>query len=266
MITSFEAEPGELLSSGFRGHPRFGRLTDTCVQVWRIPLRAPAPVLARMHTLLAPDEHRRMERLRFAHHRTRFLLARGALRLLLGAYLDTPAGQLVLRYARHGKPGLAGDAALQGLEFNLSHSHDLCACAFSRTRPLGIDVEYVARSVNALDLARRLFSTTELAELHGTPPELRTRAFLNGWTRKEAVLKATGQGLTGSLRRIGVSLTPDAPARFLTPAPAGWTLEALDLGPEYVGAVALAPRSGDAPRAVPGASSGARTGASCISS
>ena len=124
----------------------------------------------------------------------------------------------------HGKPALEAP-----IRFNLSHSDGRALFAFAPAREVGIDLEAGARlGEDWPGLVRRIFSAREQAELASLAAGQRRDAFLSGWTRKEAYLKATGQGLVNGLQQIEVSLDPAAPAAFLSAELATrWTL--LDL-------------------------------------
>ncbi len=133
---------------------------------------------------------------------------------------------------------------MNGIEFNVAHSHALALYAVTRNRKIGIDLERVRPILEAEHIAERIFSPRENAVFRAIPPSQRQRAFFHGWTRKEAYLKACGDGLARALPRIDVSLAPSETARPLEiegdPQEAGrWSLQELRVDPGYVAALAV---------------------------
>ena len=129
-----------------------------------------------------------------------------------------------------------------GLHFNLSHSGQMVAIALTRKRAIGVDIELIHHLDDWSLLAGRIFSPRELRELHSLPKMQQREAFFNGWTRKEACLKAMGEGLTDALQTIEVTLTSGQKPEILGlpagPEAAGrWDLHAIPLPPDYAGAV-----------------------------
>lgn len=212
------------------------------VHIWRANLHNPN-ALESYYLLLSPDEQERANRFYFPKDRDRYVIARGILRSILSRYMDLPPQDLQFRYSPTGKPFLAYSSDLP-LCFNLSHSGQLALYAVAQ-RNVGIDIEQICLERDCEGIAERFFAASEQADLNQLSPELRQQAFFNGWTRKEAFLKATGQGLTISLDQIVVSLMPNAPAQILhtgwEPAEAArWSIQALNVGIEYAAAVVAA--------------------------
>jgi len=155
---------------------------------------------------------------------------------------------LNLSGATNGKPQLTGEAVATELEFNLSHSDELSLTAITRGKPVGIDLEHVRPLSDANDLVRRFFSKREAAAFAIMPEDQKPFAFFRLWTRKEAWLKATGEGITYLLDQVEVSFAPGEPAQLIKlpqgwPGAAGWSLCHLEPGLGYVGAVAIASRN-----------------------
>lgn len=228
--------------TGWGAAPPALRLADAEVHVWAAPLDPPAEDVRSYASLLAPDEQARAERFRFERDRRRFSVARGVLRLLLGRYLETEPRRVAFRYESHGKPVLGGELAGRGLRFNVSHSGEMALYALARGRELGVDVEEVRPMEDGLQIAERFFSQAEVAAFRALPAEVRDEAFFNCWTRKEAYIKAVGEGLSFPLHAFDVSLAPGEPARLLAsrdPRQAErWSLRALpDPAPGYRAAV-----------------------------
>jgi 4'-phosphopantetheinyl transferase len=198
-------------------------------------LRALAP-------LLSDVERQRASRFAFDRDRRRFTVARARLRQLLSARLDVRPEAVELTCGAHGKPSLAGRFADSDLRFNVSHSDDVAVYALSRGREIGIDVEAVRAVPDADDIAARFFSRRENEAYRTLDPCDRPLGFFNCWTRKEAFIKALGDGLYHPLDRFDVSLSPGEPARILrvedTPGNAcGWALDSFSPGPGLIGAV-----------------------------
>jgi 4'-phosphopantetheinyl transferase len=194
--------------------------------------------------MLSADEQTRAERFYFPRDQQRFIIARGLLRVILSRYLGMEPGDLRFCYNPHGKPALAPECGRERLRFNLSHSHEHVVYAVTREREIGIDLEHVRVDLADRDIAARYFSPREAAALAALPPELQRLAFFNCWTRKEAYIKASGQGLLIPLHQFDVSLAPGEPAALLStqwnPQEAGrWSLRALTPGPDYVAALAV---------------------------
>ena len=129
------------------------------------------------------------------------------------------------------------------LHFNLSHSGDLALIAVGRDAPIGVDIEQVRCIEDADAIAQRFFAPREVDVYMSIPERNRRVPFFNSWTRKEAVAKATGDGLSLALDRIEVSMLPGEPARVLAhgsdPEGAlGWTLAHVEPASGFVGAVA----------------------------
>jgi 4'-phosphopantetheinyl transferase len=212
--------------------------------VWSAWLEPPHPLRGHLTGYLSPDERARAVRFVFPRHRDRFIAGRAFLRLLLAQYLGTDASELTFRYGAHGKPALADDRS--DLRFNLAHCGSLAVCALARgCGDLGVDVERLRPLADAGDVARSSFSPNEVAELETVEPEpARLRAFFNGWTRKEAFLKALGDGLARPLDSFDVTLKPGDPPRLLRtegdPEEARrFSLHAFEPETGYVAAVAV---------------------------
>ena len=147
-------------------------------------------------------------------------------------------------YGPHGKPELASDGGETGLRFNVSHSHGLALYAITRHREIGVDVERIRPEVASETIAEHFFSPREVAVLRALPATLQATAFFACWTRKEAYIKARGDGLSLPLDQFAVSLAPGEPAALLYTAwdaqeAARWALHDLASGPGYRAAVAV---------------------------
>jgi 4'-phosphopantetheinyl transferase len=151
---------------------------------------------------LSADERERAARFHFDNDRTRFVTGRMALRHILSGYLDCEPAKITLHRGTHGRPQLV--PAEHNLEFNVSHSGDLALIAIAAQGPLGVDVEALRHMENALALARRYLTSAESTAIEAAALAQRSAAFLTCWTRKEAVLKSTGAGLTVDPRLIEV--------------------------------------------------------------
>ena len=211
------------------------------VHVWRVALAQPREPLAILARTLAPDERDRAARFYFDRDRTAYTAARGALRTLAGAYLDVPPGELVFGYQARGKPYLAAPPG--DLRFNVSHSGEHALLAFTRGCEVGVDVEQRRPLQDLLALAKLSFSEPEYAALCGLPPHDHTEAFFACWSRKEAFIKTTGEGVA-QLGDFEVSLGPGEPARLLrvkdvSPAELRWSMHDLPAIPGHAAALVV---------------------------
>lgn len=191
--------------------------------------------------VLVEEERERAARFLAERERRRFLVARATLRRLLGERLGVSPRAVRLTTGEHGKPALARPFSESGLRFNVSHSEDLAVYGFARGREIGVDVEAVRSIEDAEAIVRRFFSRNECSAFLALDPVDRPLAFFRCWTRKEAFIKAIGEGLSHPLHAFDVSLKPDDPARLLRVGnrsgnESGWTLDAFDPGPGFVGA------------------------------
>jgi 4'-phosphopantetheinyl transferase len=207
------------------------------LRVWRVSLDA-YPETG-IHSGLAPDETARAARFVHPDDRRRFLAARHALRRILGACSGCDPAELAFAAGEFGKPGLAGG---EGPEFNVTHSAGDCLIALSERQAVGVDVERLAPLHDIDALARLHFTALERAELARTDPQARVRAFLVGWTRKEACLKALGVGLAAQPAsvEVGCEETIRDVVVVVAGVRCGIALASLSPGDGAVGAVALA--------------------------
>lgn len=194
--------------------------------------------------LLSADERERAERFHFRRDRDHFIAARGLLRLLLSRYLGLPPQQLSFSYSPYGKPSLAAERDRARLRFNVSHSQGIALYAFTLEREIGVDVEYIRQDVVGESVAEHFFSAQEVASLRSLPAEVQPQAFFNCWTRKEAFIKARGEGLSFPLDQFDVSLVPGEPAALISTRndlleASRWSLQTLPVEEGYVAALAV---------------------------
>jgi 4'-phosphopantetheinyl transferase len=176
------------------------------VHVWRVSLDKSSLASGGAFLPLSEDERARAARFRFDVDRYRFSVGRTALRNILAAYVGLAPARLVFREGPHGKPALEGIE----LEFNLSHSSEYALIAVSRRRRVGVDVERIRADFASQAVARRFFAAAEVAALAASAPHEYPTAFFRCWTRKEAYVKARGDGLTLELDRFEVPLEVEA--------------------------------------------------------
>ncbi len=199
--------------------PSLGARAAHC---WLIPLSSAEVV----DSTLDAEERRRAARFVFARDRDAFVASHRAMRAILAGYLEMAPADIVLHTDAYGKPRLAPDA---GLDFNLSHSRGLALIGVTRGARIGVDVE-MARPLPDRDaLIQGNFASAECTALAAMPESERDQAFFATWTRKEAVVKALGQGLSFGLDRFVVSTALEDAAALLSidgnrQAAAAWTL------------------------------------------
>lgn len=216
------------------------RLPRDVAHLWEQPLNE-WQALDRCAELLSAEERTKASQYRVERPRRQFILTRGTLRLLLGSYLEKDPAELNFRYTEYGKPFLeeSGD-----LRFNVSHSDGMALLAFVRGREIGVDIEKISTTRDVQHLAQRFFSARErdnLARLSGK--ELQ-QAFFRCWTRKEAYIKAMGEGLSLPLDQFDVSVLPHEANALLATRPdpseaRRWQLSEVPSNPEYAAAVAV---------------------------
>jgi 4'-phosphopantetheinyl transferase len=194
--------------------------------------------------LLSDAERQTASRFAFDRDRRRFTVARARLRQLLAERLGVRPEAIELTQGVHGKPALARRCGYPDLRFNVSHCEDVAVYAFAPGREIGIDVEAVRALRDADEIAARFFSRRENEAYLDLDPDDRPLGFFNCWTRKEAFIKALGNGLSYPLDRFDVSLAPDQPAKILRVEntrgeDCGWRIESFSPAPGFVASVVV---------------------------
>jgi 4'-phosphopantetheinyl transferase len=215
------------------------------IHVWSARLDLSGADVERLAHTLSADETTRAGRFHFVRHRAAFVATRGILRQLLGSYTGHDPSKLQFSYRSKGKPFLASPLNHSGMEFNVAHSHGLALLAFSLGSPLGIDVEFVRSDLAIEQIADRYFTEQEIAELRSFPVQQRPETFFRAWTRKEAYMKALGEGLQIPLASFSVSLDPSELPTLQSSDSARWSIHSLSPAAGFVGAMVA--ESGDRP-------------------
>jgi len=224
----------------WRPAPSPMQLNGDEVHVWKAPLDDSSGMQRVLEGTLSSDERERADRFHFNCHRDRFVRARGVLRWLLADYLGVEPTALAFTYSSYGKPRLGGVHASR-IAFNVSHSEDLALFAFSRRGEIGVDVEAIRSLSDRDSLAHQLFCAGEVESLGRLRGELKDDAFFTCWTRKEAYVKALGEGLSRPLDTFEVTFVESDPPglRVIGDAAetARWSMYGLTPGAGYAGAL-----------------------------
>lgn len=214
------------------------------VHVWLADLSYRDHLSGQLASILSEDERKRAARFHFPRDAGRWIVSRVVLRSILGSYLGVEASAVRLCAGPWGKPELM--ASFQGphLQFNSSRSDGLGLYAVARNRRVGVDIERLRPLPDLGAIAAQILSPRERQTLEELPYVDRGAAFFSCWTRKEAYIKALGEGLVHPLERFTVSLTPDGPLtlegeRSDSAEVARWSLSALAPIPGYAAALAI---------------------------
>lgn len=218
-------------------------LEDGIAHACIVPVDADPQTVRLMYALLSPPERVRAARFAFDRDRRTFVMSHGVLRRILGAVCQRDPASLRFKLGLRGKPYLVDAPA--GLQFNLSHCHGFSLVGIVRGPAIGVDIEQMRETDDMPQLVRQCFSPVERREFEALPTWDRPRAFFSGWTRKEAFIKAIGDGLSYPLEKFDVTLGPGRPARVLAidgsqKAAGAWSMDTRDAAPDVVAAVAVA--------------------------
>jgi len=205
------------------------------VHIWLACLDVDPEGRTRLRSYLNEEEVSRAERFVFPRDRDHFIVARGRLRELVGRYQHCPPNAVQFKTGRYGKLSLVDDG--DPLRFNLSHSHGLALYGFCMGREIGIDTEKMRPGFAGEEIAERYFSAAEQKGLAEVPTELRDTAFFLCWTRKEAYIKAHGDGLQIPLDSFDVSLKPGEPARLRSADSERWSMRSFVPAPEFLATI-----------------------------
>lgn len=223
--------------------PKQPKLEQSKIHLWRVGLDVEDDATHPLRATLCPDELSRADRYRFEDHRRRYIVRHGALRAILSSYTNQHAHELTFKTNSFGKPRLTDAQADLAICFNMTHSADLAVVAITN-RLVGVDIERLNPATEIQIIAKRFFSPAECSAIQTVPAVARREAFFRCWTRKEAYIKAVGQGLSIPLDRFEVSLNPDHPPALLrvkdNPTEVNrWSMVNLKPGENYVGALVV---------------------------
>jgi len=229
--------------------PEHPSLDANAIHVWLASLNQNPSLVGRFQDTLSIDERLRANQFYFRRDRERFVVSRGVLRVILGRYLDKAPETLAFNYSFYGKPFLVSETGVEEIGFNISHSFGTALFAVTNRREIGVDLELVREGLEIEQIAERYFSRRENLALCALPAELRKRAFFNCWTRKEAYIKARGEGLSLPLNKFDVSLSPGELPALLGTQPYSdealrWSIGELTLASGHVAAFAVEGQAG----------------------
>lgn len=219
-------------------------LAEDEVQLWRVDLEALRSHESRWQEVLSSDETTRAARFHFAADRQRFVASRAWLRTILAAFVEAEPSELHFSYSKNEKPFLGSAYAESGIAFNVSHSGGIGLYAFARRREIGVDVEQIRRDFDVESIAHRFFSASEREQLAALPESEKVNAFFRCWTRKEAYIKAIGEGLSLPLNQFDVSLEALETNALLATRPDSteaekWTIREVSGGAGYSAALCV---------------------------
>lgn len=219
-------------------------LKDREVHVWCAGLDQPLSCVQSLEQNLSEPEKARSNRFHFEKDRIHYIVARGRLRQILGYYTGIDPRELHFRYSSYGKPALVEQENQNDIRFNVSHSQGLALFVLTLGHDIGVDIEYIRPEMEYDQIAEHFFSDKEVTTLRSLPVEMQAVAFFNCWTRKEAYIKARGEGLSLPLHKFDVSLIPGEPAKLLSTriAPeevSRWYFQELTTKPEFAATVVV---------------------------
>ena len=218
------------------------------VHVWRLLFNKHYSHVENIKKLLSADELERAGKFHFEKDHSKFIMARGVLRMILAGYLGLKPRELRFEYTSFGKPFLSENNGSDIISFSLSHSDDIALYAVTINQSVGVDVERIKESVDIAQIANRFFSTGEIQSLECIHEKERPGKFFQYWTRKEALVKAIGKGISFPLELIDVSLVK---GKTLSPIKLSGTIEenscwnVQDLYPGHGYAAAIATEGSD---------------------
>ncbi len=215
--------------------PRLAALAQHELHVWRATLNVSPSLTCRLESTLNADEKERAEKFLVPQARERFVASRGILRQLLATYLEIEPEKVEFVYGPQGKPSLS-PVHNSKVCFSVSHSREMGLFAFANCGEVGVDIEQVKPDFRGMEIASHFFSSEEIAALAKLPPELGVEAFFGCWTRKEAYVKARGQGLSIPLRSFTISFA-DSKQLLRDETGVAWSCCALEPAPGFAGAV-----------------------------
>jgi len=223
-------------------------LSEKEIHIWCAALDLPIINMQKVHELLSIDERVKAGRFHFGRDRKRFIIRYGILRKILGCYLDVDPSELRFCYGKNGKPRLAELFDNGMIHFNMSHSEGLALYGFSLDREIGVDIERFCEIPEIDKIVEQIFSRKEKDIFRSLPENEKKEAFFKCWTRKEAFVKAVGDGLSRSLDKFEVSVVPDEPTRLLriegdSKRGHQWSIQDLQPAPGFIGAFAVNGRS-----------------------
>jgi 4'-phosphopantetheinyl transferase len=225
-----------------------GLLPDE-IHVWRIPLRhCDDPLSSELYGTLSIEEKERVAGFRFCDDRESFIVRRGILRYILGFYLSIEPKRVRFSYGKYGKPEIDNVFSRGALYFNLAHTHGCILYAFSKNREVGVDIEYIRDIPEMNRIVRQFFSKNEIGVFQHLPEFQRKEAFFTYWTRKEAFIKAMGDGFFYPLHRHTVSPAPGESNKLVEISMSGgktspWSIQQLEMTDRFKAAIAYRGRS-----------------------
>lgn len=224
--------------------PKFLSIGEDQVHVWRIGLDLLEQDLSKFSTILSENEANKSKKYYYEVDRIRYTVMRATVRMILGNYLGVAPGSLDIAHSHYGKPYLSNTSMAMDIHFNISHAGDLGLLAVAIGRHIGIDLEMVRLERSIESIARRFFTPEETGQLLSLPVSLRPEAFFTCWTRKEAFVKARGEGLSIPLDQFEVSFYPNDTPQLLyvrnDPGESGhWSMFHLNPGVDFVGALVV---------------------------
>ncbi len=197
------------MNSSWKPIPDDFQLSHLTVDVWSFSLDLTDDEIKSLFALLNEEEQQRAERLKVSSKNQQFVISRARLRQTLSPFLACSAKEVCFEYLEHGKPQIACDQNRSGLAFNLSHSANQTLIAVTLAGEVGIDIEVIEKRTDITKLAGRFFSEKEQQALTDITDDRRRQAFFSCWSRKEAFIKAVGDGLSYGLGNFTVSVEPE---------------------------------------------------------